>query len=159
MGEALNRFADLIADFPYEPGWTEDSTIALPGRDVAALLADGLRERGFAVENVEAIDYGYFLDCRSDGRAFTISVTVDDPWEMRRWNIACPSGTGWWAWLFGRSDHAAHRSLLIAIHDVLTGCSRVCDVRWFPSYEPPNYLHDRDAYASPLRHAGTANSR
>lgn len=151
MVESLNTFVDFMADFPYEPGWTESSAIALPGKDVAALLADGLRMRGFAVQNVAAIDYGYFLDCLCDGRTFEISVTVDDPWEMRRWNVDCSSTTGFWAWLFGPSDHAAHRNLLMAIHNVLTGSNRISGVRWFPSFEPPGYLKNRNAHALPIR--------
>ncbi len=82
MIESLNTFADFIADFPYEPGWTETSAIALPGRDVAALLADGLGKRGFAVQK--------------------------------------------------------------------------SDVRWFPSYERPGYLKDRDADSRPIRQHKTA---
>jgi hypothetical protein len=156
MAEALNSFVDFIGDFPYQPGWTEDSAIGLPGKDVAALLANGLRERGFGVESVEAIDYGYFLNCQRDRRTFTISVTVDDPWHMRRWNVACPSTTRLWARIIGRSDHAAHRDVLLAIHDVLTTSNRISGLRWFPSFEPPDYLHDWNAHASPLCQAKAA---
>jgi hypothetical protein len=150
MAEALNTFVDFIADFPYEPGWTENRAVALPGRDVAALLAGGLRERGFAIGKVEAIDYGYFLECQSDGRPFTISVTVDDPWHMRRWNVQCHSNTRWWARLIGKSDRAAHRSLLMAIHHVLSCSDRISAQRWFPSFEAPAYLRERNAHSSPL---------
>jgi hypothetical protein len=156
MAEALNTFADFIGDFPYVPGWTEDPKVALPGKDVAALLANGLRKRGFTIGKFEAVDYGHFLDCESGGFTFEISVTVDDPWQMKRWTVQCPSTASWWTSITGQTDHAAHRNLLMAIHDVLSRSNRISDLRWFPSVEPADHLRDQDANSSPLRHTKTA---
>ena len=39
----------------------------------------------------------------------------------------------------------------MSIHEVLKASTQVHEIRWFPSYEPPDYLRDRDAADSPVR--------
>lgn len=155
MAKALNSFADFIADFPYDSAWMEDPTKDLPGKELTALLANGLRERDFEIQIVGPIGHGYVIECQSHLRSLTISITVDDPWEMRRWNVECTPGGPWWAPFTVHPDQTAHRKLVMAIHEILTESKRIWDVRWFPSYESPGNLRDRDADASPLQHTKT----
>jgi hypothetical protein len=147
MAERLNTYVDFHGDFPYRPGWTEDSRIELPGKELAELLADGLRHRGVDVSRVDALDYGHFLRCRSGGRSYTVEVTVDDAYKMERWTAQCypDDDEGILSGLFRRPDHAGLAAVLNAIHLTLTGSGSIRDVRWFPSYEPPQYLDDRKA--------------
>ena len=105
MTQPLNTFADFLADFPYEPGWTEDSSIGAPGTDVAALLIKGLHDHGISIRSAGAMEYGHSIECLSQGDCFTIWISVDDPWEMRRWTIQCPSNVSTLARMAGKSDH------------------------------------------------------
>jgi hypothetical protein len=50
MAPALNTFADFIADFPYQPGWTEDPSVEVPGKDVTALFVNGVRGQDHCCE-------------------------------------------------------------------------------------------------------------
>jgi hypothetical protein len=153
MSGKLNTFVDLIADFPYRSDWVSNSAPGPPGKELAELLVKSLRIQGFEVGSVEALEYGYSIACCSGDRSFEIEVTVDDHIEMRRWNVQCPSSLDTLDWLLGQSDFVAHRTLLTAIHNALIGSDRIRDIRWFPEYEPPAYLEDRNAMSAPVRDA------
>ena len=129
MAKALNTFADFIADFPYDSAWMEDPTIDVPGKDLTALLVNGLRVRGFEIQSVEPIGNGSLVECKSHLRSLTISITVDDPWEMRRWNVECSPCGPWWVPFTVHPDKTAHRKLVMAIHEILTESNRIWDVR------------------------------
>jgi len=147
MAETLNTFVDFLADFPYESGWVYDPTKDLPGKDLSELLVKGLRGYDIEVKAVDAVDYGHFITVLSGVRSFTILVTVDDVWEMRRWNVHCHPTQVVWPW---HSCDIEYRNLLSVLHQVLKKSSKVRDIRWFPGFEGPVYLDARKAAAFPF---------
>jgi len=153
MAETLNTFADFLADFPYEADWPNDSAKELPGKDVSELLVNGLRKQGIDVDGVDAADYGHFIDCLCGGRPFTIVVSVDDPWEMKRWTVQCYPSEGLLTRLIHGSADFEFRQVLTAVHQALKGSDKVRDIRWFPAFDPPWSLDVRKAARTPLHPA------
>lgn len=152
MGEQLNWFADFLGDFP-KPIRCDEPPEQLPGRELAELIADGLRNRQFAVHSIETYDIEHVIRCSSGRREFRIHVWVDDISRIERWEVCCPSSSGWLARLLGRSDYEEHKRILEAIDDILKSSSRVHDIRWFRYYESP-WLRGRcPRFAGPV---GTA---
>lgn len=152
MREQLNIFVDFCGDFPkthpYE-AMRDTAPEAIPGKEVAALLATGLERRGLPVHNVEAVDFERIVYCSSGDLRFCVHVWVD--WEeMDRWEVCCPSTVGFIGWLFGRSDHYEHKLLLKAIDEILRQASGVRDIRWFPEYEMVGYREKRTWYRGPV---------
>jgi hypothetical protein len=150
MAEPLHTFADFLGDFPYDPKWAEDPAAEPPGRLVADLIVKGLRERGFDIRNVEAVGYGYIVECESRTHSLTVSIWADDPWDVGRWNVECPHSGPWWARYTSHPDQSAHRRLVMAVHEILLENQGIRDVRWFPAYDSPDNLKDRNAGTSPL---------
>jgi hypothetical protein len=150
MTVTLDTFADFLADFPYEAGWLEDSTKELPGKDVSELLVNGLRKRGIDVNGVDAADYGHFIECISVGRSFTIVVSVDDPWEMKRWTVQCYPSDGLLTRLIHGYAGFEFRQVLTAVHQALKGSGKARDIRWFPDFDPPWCLDTRKAAPAPV---------
>lgn len=129
MSERLNILVDFRGEFP-----KTDPREAIPGEEVAAVLVAGLRQNGFPIHNVDAVDFERFIECSSGDVRFSVHIWID--WdEMDRWEVCCPATVGFVGWLFGRSDHHEHKRLLEAIDSILRQTSGVHDVRWFPGYE------------------------
>jgi hypothetical protein len=153
MAEALNTFADFLGEFPSEPNWAEDPALEPPGRHVTNLIVKRLRERGFDIQNVETVGYGYIIECESRSRPLTVSIWADDPWNVMRWNVECPHCGPWWARFTSHPDQYAHRRLVMAVHEILLEHQGIRDIRWFPAYDSPGNLKDRNADASPVPRA------
>jgi hypothetical protein len=150
MPDCFNNFVDFIGDFPYDASWVEDASVDPPGKELVAVLADGLRARGIELRNVEANGHGYIVECEFRYENFAISVTVDEPSEMKRWNVECPYVT-WWAKVSSHPYQNAYRHLLKSIHQILTEHVGVRDVRWFPHYDSPENLNDHLADVAPIK--------
>src|SRR4051812_29675611 len=131
MSERLNTFVDFRGEFP-----KTDPREAIPGEEVAGLLASGLAQRGFTIHGLEAVDFEQIIACRSGAIRFRVRVWIDGI-DMDRWEVSCTPTVGCLGWLFGRTHHREHRQLLEAIDDVLHQASGVSDIRWFPGYEMP----------------------
>jgi hypothetical protein len=144
MTERLNIFVDFRGEFP-----KTDPQEAIPGEQVAALLVAGLKQRGFPVHGVEAVDYERIIECSSGHVRFRVRVWID--WdEMDRWEVCCPATVGFFGRLFGRSDHCEHKRVLEAIDEVLRQASGVRDVRWSPGYEPVGSREKCSWYPGPV---------
>jgi hypothetical protein len=155
--EQLNLFADFLGDFP-KPAYRDDPPEKLPGRELADLVAGGLRNHGFHVGSVDTYEIEHLIQCSSGQRTFHIHIWVDDISRIERWEVCCPPSYGWIArWLgqwvarlFGPMDYDEHKTLLEAIDGILKSSGRVRDLRWFRYYEAP-WLRDKyPKFAGPV---------
>lgn len=129
MSERLNTFVDFHGEFP-----KTDPLKEIPGAEVAAMIATGLRERGYSIASVEAVDFEQIITCESADVRFTLYVWID--WElMDRWEICIPSTTGCIGWLFGHTAREELRRLLEAVDKILRNAEGVRDIRWFREFE------------------------
>ena len=130
---ATDPFVDFHGDYP-----KTDPREAIPGEEVAALLASGLEGRGFPAHRVIAVDFERIIECSSGGLRYSVRVWID--WEeMDRWEVCCPPAVGFLGRLFGRPDRSAHKRPPEAIDEVLRQGAGARDVRWFAGYETAGY--------------------
>ena len=127
--ERLNIFTDFRGDFP-KPAIPDRP----PGAEVAALIANGLVRRQFAIAEVVETDIEWIIHCDSGSFRYRVFVWIDLV-EMDRWEVCCPSPVGWLRRLFGASDHEEHKRILLALDAALREGPGVRDIRWFVEYE------------------------
>lgn len=152
MNEDLHYYVDLCGDFRRPESIVEPS-----GDELAAILSDGLPDHGVAVLKNEGIDFSHFLDCVVDGCTVELMVgaeVLDD--TNSRWYIQpCAKRN-----FFGRQaiPDAAYRTLLLAVDTVLHSSTRISKIRWFPSFDSPEYLTLMPSANSPIRAADYADN-
>jgi len=145
MNEDLHFYVDLRGDFRRPESIEEPS-----GDELAAILANGLPEHGVAVLKNEGIDFSHYLDCDVDGCTVELMVGAEVlDGTNNRWYIQPYAKRNF----FGRETvpAAAYRKLLIAVDAVLHSSPRISDIRWFPSFDTPEYLALMPAASTPIR--------
>lgn len=153
MAKSLNTFVDFVGDFHW-PHSIDD----LPGKEVAELLAAGLKQRGIEVLRItdDRPDIGHYVKCAFGNQLFSVCATVDDWQRVGRWQLlTCPVDKS------GRQDRSrsANRSeafegLLIAIDETLHASPQIRDIRWFPQFEEPRRLAKQTPDIGPVRDVG-----
>ena len=101
--------------------------------ELAAMLAAGLKGKGFSPAPVEDQEYAHYFKCRSGEHEYEVMVAFDFN-DGRTWEVSCPGVLGWLAKLRGRTEEDEHSALVSAIDSVLHSSSRITDVRWYRSY-------------------------
>ena len=144
MPEQLHMFVDFHGDFPIVDGMKEAN-----GKELAELLATGLRAAGFNVGDPQAADFEYIVN--ENDHDFELHVGIDDFQYPDRWMVqACYSRRGFFGRLLDESDTAALARLLKATDRVLRQSSQIGDIRWFPTYHhDPAQLEKQTSYAGP----------
>jgi hypothetical protein len=119
------------ANFP-ELTWLPKKGDRVPGRELAELITEGLRQRGFDAEDVSYEEPFFTTRCQSgDYRYEVLSYIYVPAGADAVWAVDCAPTLGTWAKLTGKSEEAEHGAVLIAIHDTLKKDARVIDMRWF----------------------------
>lgn len=146
MTEDFNYFVDMKADFPWPESADEPA-----GEELANILAAGLPRHGIEVVKVEGDEYCYWVECLVGATNIDLNVSaemLDD--QHHRWQIIPwkqPNSS------FGRREDPDpdYRVLMLAIDPVLKECDRISDIRWFPTYETPDYLALLPHSSGPIR--------
>jgi hypothetical protein len=119
------------ARFP-EVTWLPKQGERMPGRELAELITDGLRQRGFDAKDVLYEEPFFTTRCQSGKYRYEVLSYIYVPEEADAvWAVDCAPTLGTWAKLTGKSEDAELGALLIAIYDTLKNDSRVIDMRWF----------------------------
>ncbi|NIM49284.1 MAG: hypothetical protein GTN78_19895 [Gemmatimonadales bacterium] len=106
-----------------------------PGRALANTLREGLRQRGFAVQEPVLWEPFFDLCCRSGTIDYHLMIGLYDP-EYGAWVVQCPRKYGFLKKLLGATEERELGSLLDAIHGCLQEDDAVYDVRWFADKVP-----------------------
>ena len=135
---AAALLGDFDPAFPDERGLgPEDDRV--PGRDLAELVAAGLREQGLGVDGPSCDEPFFVVSCRSGEVRYQVLCGLLEPKERDSvWIVECPRTLGWWARLRGRSEEAELTRVVTALHEVFTASPRVRQVRWFDDDVPPD---------------------
>lgn len=130
----LHYYVTLRADFP-RPESIEEPT----GADLAAILSAGLAQRNIKIAKTEAVDFANYVECELGSSSIELMVgaeLLDDANDL--WYIQpCAKRTYFGSKKVSENDF---RKLLIAVNDVLQNCERISEIRWFPSFDTPEYL-------------------
>lgn len=119
------------ARFP-EFTWLPKKGDRVPGRELGELITAGLRQRGFAAEDVSYEEPFFTTRCQSGNYRYEVQSFIYVPGETDAvWAVDCPPTLGAWARFSGKSEDAELSAVLIAIHETLKNDARVIDMRWF----------------------------
>lgn len=153
MGDVVHTFVDFHGDFPLPHSFPDISASedSIPGRELAEYLAAELRLQDFAVTDPEPEDYEHLVRWKGARQEWLLHVGVDSfGEEMDRWTIiAGRTQLGFFQRSVRSSDLDELACLLGALDQALKQSPQICDVRWFPSYEPPGELERQPYYACP----------
>ncbi len=134
MNEELHYYVDLRADFK-RPESIDEPT----GAELAAIIGDGLPKHGVTVCKNEGVDFAHYVECVAGSSRIELMVGAEVlSEEDNRWYIQpCAKRTFFGCQAVSNSDY---RMLLLAVDAILRECQRVSDIRWFPTFETPEYL-------------------
>lgn len=103
-----------------------------PGRELAAYLADHLRQSGITVSNESPYeDYCRLCECRIGDFGFEVRIGyVGD--QPQQWLITIDSTLGFWKKLRGQRDDPELSALATAIDHALRDSTAPCSsIRWY----------------------------
>jgi hypothetical protein len=106
--------------------------------ELAGILFEGLRARGFEATAPTHGQYAHFLHCKSGDYEYEIMVAFDFV-DGKTWEISCPPRLGLLAKLFGKSERQELGALITAVHDILQSDSRVTSIKWNERYGDRSY--------------------
>lgn len=131
----MNRTVAFKADF--DPRFPDLSEIGkdedrIPGRPVAEMLMQGLRARAIKASDVTNEEPFFQVICEMGPHKYSVLTYYaggedDDP----VWGVECGRIMGFWEIFPKKTGESELANLLDAIQDILTGDSRVKEVRWF----------------------------
>lgn len=121
----------------------------MPGRELANVITTGMRRLGFHVQDVSYEEPFFSTRCRSGTYEYEILSFVGLPDKIdATWVVECRPVLGLLSRLMGRSEEQELEAVLKAIHEVLTGESRVTEIRWFKTL-PSDPFRARKYWSSP----------
>lgn len=130
----LHNYVDMRADF-HRPAAIDQPT----GGELAAILAAGIAQRDIRVTKTEAVDFANYVECEVGTSSIELMVGAEflnganDRWYVQPLAKRTFFGTK-------EVSENDYRELLLALDDVLKNCDRVSDIRWYPSFDTPEYL-------------------
>ncbi len=100
------------------------------GEDCANWLADRLKEKGLAVDEVIQEDWGWIFAVTVAGYDFWLGVSsLED--EENRWLLFCESRLSLFKKMIGKSDEETQRQVCSTVDEILKGTPHISEVQWF----------------------------
>lgn len=133
MDEILNTYVAFRGDFTFPNSLLETA----PGEELADLLVEGLPDYGISAALCDEPDIAQYVDCIVDGVSLDLMVG-GEPDEIVGgilWFIMLTQTKRGWRKIDVEAERSACRTLLFAIDQILQGCRRIRDVRWYPQFD------------------------
>jgi len=103
------------------------------------VLADALARDGIAIIRNEGVDFAHYVECQAGISTIELMVGAEliDGGNDRWYVQPCRKRT-----FFGHKQmiDTDLRAILLSVDGALRDCPRVSDIRWYPSFDTPEYL-------------------
>ncbi len=103
----------------------------IPGRDLASLVASGLRAHGLDAGEPVNEEPFFIISCRSGDFNYQVLCYLLEPGSDPIWVVECARTLSAIARWRGKSEEAELGAVVLAIHKTLEKDARVRDIRWF----------------------------
>ena len=104
-----------------------------PGRDLAELIAEKLRQKNYVVNSVEYEEPWFTVNVVSGSIEYPLMVSRS-AMEEDYWEISCPRTLRFFARLRGKSEDTELQNLVNTLDEILQDEKTIKDIKWYSDY-------------------------